>query len=46
MKLGPVTKQYKRNKTTSTKFDDVMSANCNVNVGFPISDQFGANPEA
>ena len=46
MKLGPVTKQFKRNKTKPKKFDEVMSANCNVSVVFPISDQFGANPEA
>ena len=46
MKLGPVTKQYKRNKTASKNFDEVISANCNVSVVFPISDQFGANPEA
>ena len=46
MKLGSVTKQYKRNKTTSKNFDEVMSANCNVSVVFPISDKFGANPEA
>ena len=45
MKLGPVTKQYKRNKTTSENFDEVMSANFNVSVVFPISDKFGANPE-
>ena len=32
MKLGPVTKQYKRNKITSKKFDEVMSANCNVKL--------------
>ena len=34
MKLGPVTKQYERNKTTSKIFDEVMSANCNVSVIF------------
>ena len=43
MKLGPVTKLDKRNKTTSTKFDDnVMSANYGVIVIFPIYGQFGA----
>ena len=46
MKLGPVTKRDKRNKTTSKNFDEVMSANCDVSVVFPISGQFGANPEA
>ena len=43
MKLGPVTKLDKRNKTTSKKYeDDVMSANCDVIVIFPIYGQFGA----
>ena len=43
MKLGPVTKLDKRNKTTSKKFDDgVMSENCDVIVIFPIFGQFGA----
>ena len=43
MKLGPVTKLDKRNKTTSNEFhDDVMSENCGVIVIFPISGQFGA----
>ena len=46
MKLRPVAKQYKRNKTTSKTFDEVMSTNCNVSVIFLISDQFGANAEA
>ena len=33
MKLGPVTKLDKRNTATSKKIDDdVMSANCDVNV--------------
>ena len=42
MKLGPVTKIDKRNKTTLKKFDDdVMSANCDVIVIFPIYGQFG-----
>ena len=43
MKLGPVTKLDKRNKTTSKKFDvDVMSENCDVIVIFRIFGQFGA----
>ena len=43
MKLGPVTKLDKRNKTTSKSFyDDVMSTNCEVIVIFPIYGQFGA----
>ena len=43
MKLGPVTKPDKRNKATSNKYDDdVMSANCDVIVIFPIYGQFGA----
>ena len=43
MKLGPVTKIGKRNKTTSKKFDDnVMSENCDVIAIFPIYGQFGA----
>ena len=43
MKLGPVTKIYKRNKTTSKHFDDdVMSENCDVIVFFSIYGQFGA----
>ena len=37
MKLGPVTKLDKRNKTTLKKFDDdVISANYEVTVIFPI----------
>ena len=41
MKLGPVTKLDKRNKT-SKKFDnDVMSANCGVIAIFPIYGQLG-----
>ena len=44
MKLGPVTKFDKRNKTTSKKFDDdVMSKNCDVIDVFPTYGQFGAN---
>ena len=43
MKLGPVTKLDKRNKTTSKKFnDDFISANCDAIVIFPIYGQFGA----
>ena len=43
MKLGPVTKLDKRNKTMSKKFDDdVMSENCDVIVSFLIYGQFGA----
>ena len=37
MKLGPVTKLNKKNKTTSKKFDDdVMPANCDMIAIFPI----------
>ena len=43
MKLGPVTKIDKANKTTSKKFDDdVMSGNCDFTTIFPIYGQFGA----
>ena len=43
MKLEPVTKFDKRNKTTSKKCDgDVMSENCDVIVIFLIFGQFGA----
>ena len=43
LKLGPVSKLDKRNKTTSKKFDDdAMSANCNVILIFQIYGQFGA----
>ena len=43
MKLGPITKIDKRNKTTSKKFDDdVISTICDVIVIFPIYGQFGA----
>ena len=43
MKVRPVTKLYKKNKATSKKFDDdVMLANCNVIVIFPIYGQFRA----
>ena len=42
MKLGPVTKLDKRNKTTSKKFDvDVMTVNWDVIVIFQMFDQFG-----
>ena len=42
MKLGPVTKLDKRNKTTSKKTDsDVMSGICDVIVIFSIYGQFG-----
>ena len=44
MKLGPVTKLDKRNKTTSKKLDDdIMPANCDVIDIFLIYGQFGAN---
>ena len=40
MKLGPITKLHKKNKTTSKKLDDdIMSENCCII--FPIY-----NPEA
>ena len=43
MKLEPVTKFDKRNKTTSKNSDDdIMSGNCNVIVIFRILGQFGA----
>ena len=43
MKLGPVTKIDKRNKTTSKTFDDdVMTGNFEVIVIFPIYGQFEA----
>ena len=43
MKLGPVTKIDKRNKTTSKKFDDdVMSKHCDVIVIFWTFGEFGA----
>ena len=39
MKLGPVTKLYKKNKITSKKFDyNVMSKNYDVIMIFPIYD--------
>ena len=43
MKLEPATKLDKRNKTISKKSDDdVLSANCDAIVIFPIYGQFGA----
>ena len=43
MKLGPVTKLDKRNKTTSKQFDDdVMPKNCNVIAIFLTYGQSGA----
>ena len=43
MKVGPVTKLDKRNTATSKKAEyDVMSANCDLLVIFPIYGQFGA----
>ena len=43
MKLGPVSKLEKRNKTTSKRvYDDAMSKNCDVIAIFPIYAQFGA----
>ena len=42
MKLRTVTKLDKRNKRLSKKFDDdVISANHDVIILFPIYDQFG-----
>ena len=43
MKLEPVTKLDKRNKTTSKKFDDdIKSAKCDVIIIFLIYGQLGA----
>ena len=43
MKLGPATKQDKRNKMPYEKFDDdVMLVNCDVIIIFPIYGQFEA----
>ena len=49
MKIGPVTKLDKKNKTTSKKKkkkkendDDFMSKNCDITAIFPIHGQFGA----
>ena len=38
MKIGPITKLERRTKTTSK---NMMSANCDVIVIFPIYGQFG-----
>ena len=47
MKLEPVTKLDKRNKTTSKKFDDdVMSENCNVIAIFSNLQLIWSNTEA
>ena len=43
MKLGPVTKIDKKNKSTSKNIvDDIMLGNCVVNVFFPMYDKFAA----
>ena len=42
MKLGPVTKLDKRNKTSKKIDDNLMLENCDVIVIFPIYGQFGA----
>ena len=43
MRIGPVTKSEKENKTTLKKFDnDVMLANCDVIVVLPVCGKFGA----
>ena len=43
MKLGPVTELDNRNTATSEQFDDdIMLANCDAIVIFPIYGQFGA----
>ena len=44
MKLGPVTQLDKRSKAMSKKkiANDIMLANCDVIVLFPIYGQFGA----
>ena len=43
MKIGPVTKLNRRNKTTPKKFnDDAIFTNFNVIVVFTIYGQFGA----
>ena len=43
MKLGPVTKLHKKNKTTSKNVDEeVISTNCDFIAIFPIYGQFGA----
>ena len=46
MKLGPLTKPDKRNKTTSKKFDDdVMFENCDVIAIFSNLRSIWSNPE-
>ena len=43
MKLGPVAKLHKKNKTTSKKVDvEIMPGTCDVIVFFRIFGQFGA----
>ena len=43
MKLRPAPKRDRRNMAMSKKFDDdIMSANCDVIVIFPIYGQLGA----
>ena len=43
MKLGPVTNREKRHPATLKKIDeDVISANCDVIVIFPVYGQFKA----
>ena len=42
MKLGPVTKLGKKNKTMSKRLDDgAMSGKCDIIPNFPIYGQFG-----
>ena len=41
MKLGPVTKLDKRNRTSKEIDHDFMSKNCDITAIFPIYDQFG-----
>ena len=43
MKLGPITKLDKRNKTTSKKVDNDALTTNDIIVIFPVDDQFGAN---
>ena len=42
MKLGPVTTTDKRNTEILKNYDEVISANCDVIVFFPIYSQFAA----
>ena len=44
MKLRPVTKINKRNKTVSKRIDFILE-NCDIIVIFPIYSQFGAIQE-